>query len=126
MANEIEKINAIAIGDIEKVNSKTDSNIEKINSLEYTGQSFITATGGSITTSGNYKIHTFTSNGTFEVTSKGDSGIGDQIEYLCVAGGGGGGGGSDSGNNGSGGGGAGGMLTADEITASVTTYAITV
>jgi len=37
MANEIEKLNAIAIGDIEKFNGKTDSNIEKINSFEFTG-----------------------------------------------------------------------------------------
>ena len=36
MANEIEKLNAIAIGDIEKFNGKTDSNIEKINGFEFT------------------------------------------------------------------------------------------
>ena len=37
MANEIEKINAIAIADIEAFNGKTDSNIEKLNGLEFTG-----------------------------------------------------------------------------------------
>ena len=82
MANEIEKINDVAIASIEKLNDKTDSNIEKVNGLELTGISFIVATGGSITTSGNYKIHSFTSNGTFEVTSKGGSGAGDQLEYY--------------------------------------------
>ena len=37
MANQIEKLNAIAIASIEKFNAKTDSNIEKINSKEFTG-----------------------------------------------------------------------------------------
>ena len=36
---------------------------------DVTGQSFITATGGTITTSGNCKIHTFTGPGTFTVCS---------------------------------------------------------
>ena len=37
MANEIEKLNTIAIADIEKVNTLTDDNIEDINTLEFTG-----------------------------------------------------------------------------------------
>jgi hypothetical protein len=53
----------------------------------------IVATGGTETTidigGTNYKIHTFTSNGSFDVTSIGSTG---NIEYLVVAGGGGGGG----------------------------------
>ena len=52
----------------------------------------------------NYKLHTFTSNGTFTVTA---SGI---VEYLIVAGGGGGGDGDMTGG-GHGGGGGGGVLT---------------
>lgn len=44
------------------------------------------ATGGSVTTSGGYKIHTFTSSGTFQVTS----GV-QNVEYLVIGGGGGGG-----------------------------------
>jgi len=77
-----------------------------------TGQSnFIIATGGTITTCGDYKIHTFTGPGTFTVTN---AGIGtpcapDSVDYLTVAGGGGGGGYG-------GGGGAGGTR------ASATTY----
>lgn len=52
---------------------------------------FIVATGGSITTDGDYKIHTFTSSGTFTVTKIGyDLTYGDKVEYLIVAGGGGG------------------------------------
>ena len=40
MANEIEKLNSIAIADIEKVNGKTDANIEKFNAFEFTGYSY--------------------------------------------------------------------------------------
>ena len=43
-------------------------------------------TGGNITTSGSYRIHTFTSSGTFGLTIAGLN-----VEYLVVAGGGGGG-----------------------------------
>jgi len=73
-----------------------------------TGQSdYITATGGTITTSGDYKIHTFTGPGTFCVSGGGTaapcSGSGSNtVDYLVVAGAGGAG--SDNG----GGGGAGG------------------
>jgi hypothetical protein len=59
----------------------------------------VSATGGTITQSGGYTIHTFTSSGTFTVTSGGD------MEYLIVAGGGAGG------YNHGGGGGGGGVLT---------------
>ena len=45
-----------------------------------------TATGGTISTSGTYKIHTFTSSGTFTVTQGTAT-----IEYLVIGGGGGGG-----------------------------------
>ena len=66
---------------------------------------FIVATGGTITTSGDYKIHTFTGPGTFTVSSVGNPVGGPNIaDYMVVAGGGGGGGG-----NGGGGGGAGGF-----------------
>jgi len=37
MANEIEKVNTIAIADIEKINGKTDDNIEKLNTFELAG-----------------------------------------------------------------------------------------
>ena len=35
MANQIEKVNNIAVGDIEKINLLADANIEKLNTLEY-------------------------------------------------------------------------------------------
>ena len=70
-------------------------------------KNFITATGGTITTCGNFKIHTFTGPGTFCVSCAGNStGANNNIvDYLVVAGGGGGG----SGGRGGGGGGAGGL-----------------
>jgi len=66
------------------------------------GTTYISATGGTIVTCGDYKIHTFTSPGTFCVSAgQGPLAVAD---YLVVAGGGGGGG---SGGNGKGGGGGG-------------------
>ena len=75
------------------------------------------ATGGTVTeiTQGGfaYRVHTFTSDGTFEVVR------GGEVEYLVVAGGGGGGKGRG------GGGGAGGLLT-DSKSVSVTSYSLSV
>ena len=70
----------------------------------YTGSGWrklggLQATGGTITEVGGYVIHTFTTNGTFEVTAGAGA-----VEVLVVAGGGGGGG------DNSGGGGAGGLI----------------
>ena len=66
---------------------------------------FITATGGTVTCSGNFKIHTFTGPGTFTVCSVGNAAGSDSVDYLVVAGGGSGG----ASNGGGGGGGAGGF-----------------
>ena len=52
---------------------------------------FIVATGGTITTCGNYKIHTFTGPGTFTVCSVGNPIGSTTVDYMVVAGGGGGG-----------------------------------
>jgi len=49
----------------------------------------MTATGGTITEDGDYKIHTFTSPGTFEVTAAGSDDEANTVQYLIVAGGGG-------------------------------------
>jgi hypothetical protein len=54
------------------------------------GENFITATGGTITTSGDYKIHTFTSDGCFAVTASAIP-ANNVVDYLVVAGGGAGG-----------------------------------
>jgi hypothetical protein len=62
---------------------------------------FIVATGGTITTCGDYRIHTFTGPGTFCVSAaSGPTAIAD---YLVVAGGGGGGGCGYAGGGGAGG-----------------------
>jgi len=69
---------------------------------------FIVATGGTITTSGNDKIHTFTGPGTFCVSKTACAAANNLVSYVVVAGGGGGGGGY-TGSFGAGGGGAGGF-----------------
>ena len=53
-------------------------------------QSYMSATGGTITTDGSYKVHTFLSSGTF-TPSIGTANFGDFVEYLVIAGGGSGG-----------------------------------
>ena len=55
------------------------------------GPSFIAATGGTVTTSGDYKIHTFTGDGCFVVSSLGSNipcAQASIVDYLVVAGGG--------------------------------------
>ena len=101
----------------------------------------ITATGGTVTTSGDYKIHSFTSSGCFVVSQTGNSDTAPSggpavTDYLVVGGGGGGG------QHQAGGGGAGGfreskspvagtytaspLATSTGITVTQTTYPITV
>ena len=96
---------------------------------------YVTATGGTITTSGDYKIHTFTSSANFIVSCAGSVAGSNKVSYVVVAGGGG------AGGDGTGGGGAGGYregkCTSDPYTASplnapdglsvpVATYPITI
>ena len=72
------------------------------------GKSYTSATGGTITTSGDFKIHTFTADGCFAVSAVGNSaGGGDSVSYVVVAGGASGGSDKTS-TTSSGGGGAGG------------------
>ena len=97
MANQVEKLNGIEVTDIEKLNRLTDDNIEKLIGLEFSGGTPYKvvdedASGGSVETDGDYKIHTFTSTGNFVVTSPGITD--NTIQYLMVGGGGLGGGGT--------------------------------
>jgi len=79
------------------------------------------ATGGTITYSGGYTIHTFTSSGTFTPTGSGN------VEVLVVAGGGGGGKGEyNPGGDGAGGGGAGGLSYNSSYAVTAQAYAVTV
>src|SRR6056300_856420 len=106
---------------------------EEHNVADLQGPTFITATGGTITESGDFKIHTFTGDGCFVVSQLGNSstvpiGGPSNVDYLVIAGGGGGG------VRHGGGGGAGGYRTtfpspgcnAGAFPISATTYPITV
>jgi len=99
------------------------------------GTQYLTATGGTVTQSGNYRIHTFNSTSNFVVSTLGVSPAPNTVSYEVIAGGGSGGGGYG------GGGGAGGYRIAREpsdsystnpanapggITVSAQTYPITV
>ena len=75
------------------------------------------ATGGTVTYTGEYTVHTFTSSGTFTV----NSGSRD-IEYLVVGGGGGGGGSNGAG----GGGGGGGVVSGTGLSVTSQVYTVTV
>ena len=68
-----------------------------------TGNPFIVATGGTITTSGNCKIHTFTGPGTFTVSAVHPCAANNLVSHLVIAGGASGGGGSAGGGGGAGG-----------------------
>ena len=81
-----------------------------------TGNPNLVATGGTITTCGNFKIHKFTVPGTFTVQQVSQTAANNTVSYLVVAGGGAGG------SNRAGGGGGGGFREykgpADSYTAS--------
>ena len=111
------------------VSASDGSNTAQTRSFSLTVEPIVT--GGTISISGDYRIHTFTSSGTFT------SNTNLTADYLVVAGGGGGGSQTTTGYGGAGGGGAGGLRstvtatgrggsleTALSLTAQ--TYAITV
>ena len=83
--------------------------------MQYIG--IVTATGGTVTPVGNYKIHTFLVSASFVVSA---APVGATIEVLTVAGGGGG-----SARH-TGGGGAGGFRYNSAFSVSVGTYVVTV
>ena len=101
---------------------------------------FILATGGTVTESGNFKIHTFTGDGNFVVSKIACASANNEVSYLVVAGGGGSGSGGSNCSAG-GGGGAGGFRESksgvdsytaspkegsSNITVTATTFPITV
>ena len=89
--------------------------------LSFEGGGTMSATGGTITTDGDYKVHSFTSNGTFTPSSITDDGY---VEYLVI--GGGGAGAADGATTpGNGGGGAGGYRTG-MLPVTAQAYSITV
>ena len=109
-----------------------------INTMDSTsnvrGNPNLVATGGTITTCGNFKIHTFTGPGTFTVTNLSATAAENTVGYMVLAGGGGGYGSASAGAKG--GGGAGGFregrnvpidnFTASPLVANAPTNAVTV
>jgi len=83
--------------------------------LSFAGGGVMSATGGTITTDGDYKVNSFTADGTFTPSANG------YVEYLII--GGGGGGGQEGGGPG---GGAGGYLTGYIPVTASTAYSIVV
>mgnify|MGYP003135477974 CR=1 FL=1 len=69
----------------------------------FIGENFVIASGGTETTCGNFKVHTFTGPGTFTVSQLATTPSNNNVDYLVAAGGGGGA------SQHSGGGGAGGL-----------------
>ena len=102
------------------LNIQTDDTVQ--------GSEHIAATGGCVATCGNFKIHTFNTDGNFVVSNVGQPCGSTTVEYLVVGGGGGGGGGAGS----AGGGGAGGHRsnfpspTTAGLPVSVQSYPITI
>jgi len=84
------------------------------NDFAAAGSVYVAATGGTESTCGDFKIHTFTGPGTFTVSASGSPAGSNTIEYLVVAGGGGGG------HDIAGGGGAGGSRFASPSIAPLT------
>lgn len=106
------------------LNIQTDDTVQ--------GATFVTATGGTITTSGDFKIHTFTSDANFVVSNAGNEVGSNKLSYMVV-----GGGGSGRGAGGGAGGFREGKCSSDPyadspldsgtaLTASAQTYPITV
>jgi len=97
---------------------------------------FVTATGGTVTTTGDFKVHVFTGDSNFVVSCAGSAAGSQKLDYLVVAGGGG------AGGDGGAGAGAGGFRVSNSyslpsptmsplsnptgITAAAQTYPITV
>jgi len=116
-------VTATAVDTASYYGTSAASSADSITIANFVG---MVATGGSVQTSGDYKIHTFTSSAQspFTVTTLGDLGT---VEFLLIGGGGAGGY-----SNTSGGGGAGGYATAatgnatTSLSVQQATYAITI
>ena len=82
-------------------------NVQNAEDTETGTSPYVVASGGTVSTCGDFKIHTFTGPGAFCVSAAGTPGGSNTIDYLVIAAGGAGG--SDNG----GGGGAGGLRFSD-------------
>ena len=84
-------IRGLTAGGGNTINSTSDSEIDIGDFYEATSIVYMDASGGTITTSGNYRFHKFTSSGTFTVNTVASGGASTTVDYLIVAGGGAGG-----------------------------------
>ena len=113
LSTEGQSVTFVYVDDTEGWKNVQDSTSNAI------GRAFLTATGGTVTTSGDFKIHSFTGPGTFCVSALSNVAADNTVSYIVVAGGGGG---SGQTSNGGGGAGAGGFREfkgpADSYTAS--------
>ena len=85
LATEGQSVTFVYVDDIEGWKNVQDS------TSAVTGNTNLVATGGTETTCGNDKIHTFTGPGTFTVSGTALCAANNVVSYLVVAGGGGGG-----------------------------------
>jgi hypothetical protein len=86
LSTEGQSVTLIYVDDTEGWKNVQDS------TSNVTGNAFIVATGGTITESGDCKIHTFTGPGTFTVSTAAVCAAHNKVSHLVVAGGGGAGG----------------------------------
>jgi hypothetical protein len=89
------------------------------------GLVYMAATGGTITDSGGYRVHTFTSSGNLVITNAGLNPSYSYTNYLIVGGTGGDGYGGSGGDFGGGGGGGGGVVVGN-VDMSIGTVSITI
>lgn len=111
--------------DIRGLIDKSDGATSAFN--EFYGAANITymnASGGTTSTSGNYRFHKFTSSGTFAVSAVASGGASATVDYLIIAGGGAGG--LGTGSHFGGGGGAGGYKTGTVSVSSTGNNTITI
>jgi len=81
----------------------SSGNVDRAFTINVVANPFILASGGTETTDGDFKVHTFTSPGTFTVANAGTPSGSTTVEYLIVAGGAAGGQGCGGGGGGAGG-----------------------
>ena len=82
-STEGQSLTFVYVDDVEGWKNVQDSTSNAV------GNPNLVATGGTVTTSGNCKIHTFTGPGTFTVSSASVTAPENVVSYLVVAGGGG-------------------------------------
>jgi hypothetical protein len=98
LSTEGQSVTFVYVDDIEGWKNVQDSTSNVVGVIP-----FVVATGGTETTSGNCKIHTFTGPGTFTVTAASTTASNNTAAYFVLAGGGSGGGGQTGGGGGAGG-----------------------